>query len=180
MTNSNSNERIPLPLFTDVEHKNQTTEDRRHMKEERRPTSTTSTLNPQPSSDTIPPATYHLPPTRKRTPLWCIILVALCTLLTASGQYFLKKGAEHISDLSTVISAPFIIGCLLYGLGAILLIIALKYGELSVLYPVISLGFIWVTLISVFILHEHFTIINGAGIASVMIGVALIGKGGNS
>ena len=45
-------------------------------------------------------------------------------------------------------------GFALYGLSAALLVIALKYGELSILYPVIALTYVWVTALSVLIYNE--------------------------
>jgi multidrug transporter EmrE-like cation transporter len=54
---------------------------------------------------------------------------------------------------------------------------ALRYGELSVLYPLISLGFVWVTIISVIVFHEAMNPMKGIGIGSIMLGVAVLGWG---
>ena len=68
-------------------------------------------------------------------------------------------------------------------LGAVLFTIALRDGELSVLYPVISLTYVWVAILSVPILHENFNLYTwkGAskivGIMTIVSGVAVLGRG---
>ena len=119
-------------------------------------------------------------PVKKQTPPWTIALVATCTILTSFGQYFIKQGADRISSILSIINLPLFIGLSLYGVGAILLIIALKYGHLSVLYPVIALGFIWVALLGTFLLQETLHTPNWIGIGAIVIGVACIGIGGNN
>ena len=108
-----------------------------------------------------------------------IILILLSTFVTASAQFFLKKGADLLTlDIMKLITNySIIIGCVLYGIGAIILIYALKNGELNVLYPIYSTGFIWVILISYFFLDELITIWQIAGIIFIIGGVSYIGIG---
>ena len=49
---------------------------------------------------------------------------------------------------------PLLSGLVLYGLSTVLLVLALKDGELSLLYPVIALTYVWVTVLSLVILHD--------------------------
>ena len=58
------------------------------------------------------------------------------------------------------------------------LILALRRGELSVLYPVIALTFVWVTIASVIVFHEQMNAPKLAGIAIIIAGVAVLGRGG--
>ena len=121
------------------------------------------------------------PKLRRKTPLFAILLVVFCTFLTSSGQLLLKVGTQNLSFdlLALMTNFPLIMGCVLYGIGAIILIIALKYGDLSVLYPFIALSFVWVMLFSIYFLQEHVSAFNWFGIAAILIGVSLIGKGGS-
>ena len=84
------------------------------------------------------------------TKLSAIILVVIITLLTSAAQIFYKKGADILvfDFLSIITNYYLIIGLFLYFLGAVLLIIALRKGELSVLYPIIALSYVWVSLLS--------------------------------
>ena len=70
-----------------------------------------------------------------------------------------------------------IAGFVLYAIGAAMLIIALRGGELSVLYPFIALSFVWVALISRFFFHEPMNVFKLTGIGFIMLGIACIGKG---
>ena len=116
----------------------------------------------------------------KKTPMFAIALVIVCTFLTSFGQYFIKIGTKSISgNIYSLLSIPFIGGFLLYGVGAIILIIALKYGELSVLYPFIALSFIWVFFLSLFLLNENISFVHWLGLTSIILGVSFIGGGGN-
>ena len=115
-----------------------------------------------------------------KTPLFAIFLVILCTILTSFGQYFIKQGAVNISNLTSIVSIPLIIGFISYALGSLILVIALKHGELSILYPFVSLSFVWVVLIGVFLLGESIGVLHIVGILSIFVGVILTGAGGGS
>ena len=66
-----------------------------------------------------------------------IILVLLCTIFTVSGQIFWKFGSENLelSIRGTLLNLPLILGFALYAVAAVFLIIALRFGELSLVYP---------------------------------------------
>ncbi|MFH1589072.1 MAG: EamA family transporter [archaeon] len=114
----------------------------------------------------------------RKTPFFAILLVVICTFLTSSGQYFMKMGTDRISGtFLSIFNIPLISGLLLYVFGAVLLIIALKHGELSVVYPFISLSFIWVLFLSVFLLGETVLLINWLGMILIVMGVVFIGRG---
>jgi drug/metabolite transporter (DMT)-like permease len=70
-----------------------------------------------------------------------------------------------------------LIGLFFYGIGTVLFIPALKGGELSVLYPLISTTYIWVSLWSMRMLGEKMNSLKWIGVALIMGGVSLIGLG---
>lgn len=110
--------------------------------------------------------------------LWVIGLVLFCTLLTSFGQVFLKMGSKtFVLNLSLFTNYALIIGVLLYLFGAVIFIIALKHGELSVLYPFIALSFIWVSFLSTYFFGEVMNLYKWLGILVIIIGVSFIGKG---
>jgi len=103
----------------------------------------------------------------------------LCTFLTSFAQLFYKKGA---SELALSFSGIFLniwlyLGVGLYLIGAMLMILALRGGDLSALYPVIATSYIWVSFISAYLLHESIGLLKWLGIAAIMIGISLIGIG---
>ncbi len=124
----------------------------------------------------------HYKKHRNKTQFNSILLVIICTFLTSTGQLFYKLAFLHNNNsLILVLFSPLLyLGLLSYFIGALLLIIALRKGELSTLYPFIALGFVWVSLFSVFLLHENFNLLRGLGVLSIMIGLVFIGFGGGA
>ena len=110
------------------------------------------------------------------TKTWAIGLAALCALLGSSGQLLFKLGSSSVMlDFNSwVTNVKVIAGMLLYGLSAILFIFALKYGSLSVLYPVIATSYIWVAIFSNKVLGEQLSLPKWGGITLILFGIALI------
>ncbi len=90
------------------------------------------------------------------TQLWAIGLVVLATLIAAFGPIFMKKGSGKFKlNISALIrNYELILGIMFYGISTIFFIPALKGGELSVLYPFVSLSYVWVSLLSIKMLNE--------------------------
>jgi multidrug transporter EmrE-like cation transporter len=99
-----------------------------------------------------------------------LFLMILFTLLSSAGQTLLKVGA-----VNGYVHWGLFLGLACYGAGTFILLLALRHGELSVVYPLIGLGFVWVTLCSVIFLHEHLTITKAGGMALILAGVSLMG-----
>ena len=109
-----------------------------------------------------------------------ILIVITCTVLTSLGQLFLKKGTYNISFEDIIYNYWLFAGLIMYSLGAVLFILALKFGDLSLVYPIISLSFVWVALLSFFFLNESLSVSKLTGIPLILTGVCLIGVGGKN
>ena len=72
-----------------------------------------------------------------------------------------------------------IAGFAFYGLGALIMLIAYRYGSLSVLQPVLSINYILSLLLGNLILNEAVTVNKLIGILVIIAGVVLI-SGGDS
>lgn len=109
-----------------------------------------------------------------------IILIILCTLFTAVGVLLLKIGVKDFTlTYEGLLKAyPVAIGFLFYFIGFILMTLSFKYGEFSVLYPFISLSFVWVTILSAVFLKELITGLEIIGVTIIVLGVAAIGVAG--
>ena len=116
---------------------------------------------------------------KMKTHLWAIILVVVCTFFTSTAQIFYKFGARSLQfDLMSLITNYYlIIGLALYAIGAVILIIALKGGELSVLYPLIATSYIWVSILSVYFLNEFMNIFKWIGVLIIFLGVSFVSYG---
>lgn len=76
---------------------------------------------------------------------------------------------------------PFIAGCLLYVVGSILMILALRKGELSILYPIIATSYVWVSVLAPFFFPSE--AMNGwkwAGVLFILLSISLLGWGSSS
>lgn len=110
------------------------------------------------------------------TKLWAIALVILCTAFTSFAQILYKYGANRLPELIT--NVPLIAGLFLYGIGAVMLIVSFKGGDVSVLYPIIATSYIWVSLLSNYYFGEQLNIYKWIGIALIIAGISLISYAG--
>jgi drug/metabolite transporter (DMT)-like permease len=60
----------------------------------------------------------------------------------------------------------------------VLFVYALRHGELSILYPLIALSYVWVTITGVMAFHEMMSPLKVAGLVIIVAGVAVLGLGG--
>ncbi len=106
-------------------------------------------------------------------------MVIICTILTTIAQFSFKLGSASLglSVSSFIFNPHIIIGFISYGLAFALFTAALKFGELSLLYPIWSLSFVWITLVSLIFLNEPVGIQNWIGTMFVIAGISFIGFG---
>jgi multidrug transporter EmrE-like cation transporter len=133
------------------------------------------------SATTSPPHRDHERKSFRFSRRQSIALVFGCTIFGAAAQMLIKTGANaltHASVLEMITNVPLVAGYSLYGLSTILLVLALRDGELSILYPVISLTYVWVTMLSFAFFKESITVFKLAGISIIVSGVAVLGRNG--
>lgn len=111
-----------------------------------------------------------------------ILLVVIATLFTTIAQLLFKLGSSPIGMHIGLFPINLLVlsGFLSYGVAAFLFIQALKGKQLSVIYPLWSLSFVWIFIVSMFFLGEAVNMINWLGIVFIMIGLSLIGRGEKS
>jgi multidrug transporter EmrE-like cation transporter len=125
--------------------------------------------------------------------LGSFLLVFSCTVIGAVAQMLIKLGAGQMSvhlTLPQVLHDPTVVmrfgfrilansrlfvGYSLYGLNTVLMAYALKGRELSRLYPIIALTYVWVTILSVMLLSEHVNFFRILGITLIVGGVSVLG-----
>jgi undecaprenyl phosphate-alpha-L-ara4N flippase subunit ArnE len=97
-----------------------------------------------------------------------IFLMLFCAVCLCLGQLLWK--------LMTGYNLIYLLGGFtIYAIGALLMIFAYRYGELSILQPINSMSYVFSTILAVFVLHENVTLINFAGIIFIVSGVIVIG-----
>lgn len=99
-----------------------------------------------------------------------IIMMILSSLCACIGQLFWK--------LSVTYGLPAMMtGFCLYGLGALIMLMAYRYGKLSVLQPVLSLNYVLSIILGAMVLHENVTLFKCIGILFIIVGVIFIAGG---
>ncbi|WP_430866338.1 EamA family transporter [Clostridium neonatale] len=99
-----------------------------------------------------------------------ILLMILSSICVCIGQLLWKlSSTEGIIFL--------IIGFGFYGFGALIMIIAYKFGSLSILQPMLSLNYVLSIILAKSVLNESITLLKVVGILIIMLGVILIGGG---
>ncbi|PIN81960.1 hypothetical protein COV11_00445 [Candidatus Woesearchaeota archaeon CG10_big_fil_rev_8_21_14_0_10_30_7] len=113
------------------------------------------------------------------TELWAVGIVVFAGLIGAFGPIFLKLGSAKVNRQlrEQFKNHKLILGILIYCTAAAMFIPALKGGDLSVLYPLVSLSYVWVSILSILILKEKMNSTKWLGILLILIGVSLIGLG---
>lgn len=99
-----------------------------------------------------------------------IILMLFSSLFVCFGQLMWKmsfeKGIMWIG-----------VGFGLYGIGALIMIIAYKFGSLSVLQPMLSLNYVLSIALAAVVLKESITFKKILGVLIIITGVIIIGGG---
>ncbi|MHB1001265.1 MAG: EamA family transporter [Armatimonadota bacterium] len=120
-----------------------------------------------------------------------ILMIMLNVLLGSTGQLFLKYGMSRMGSISgshsvqsglmyslKAIFTPYVFsGLALYAVSALIWLRILKMVNLSFAYPMISLSYVLVVLLSALILKERVPLITIAGLVFICVGVSLIGAG---
>lgn len=101
-----------------------------------------------------------------------IPLMILCSICLALGQFIWKVMPGGWAGLLYLIG-----GFIVYGLGAVSMLLAYRYGELSVLQPMNSLSYVIALILGFSILNEPVTLLDILGVAAIIAGVILIGGG---
>lgn len=106
-----------------------------------------------------------------------ITLVA--ALLVACAQYLFKRNiGEFNVQTSHLIrllrNRNMVIGIGLYVISLLIYLVALHYGQLSFVYPTFASSFIFIALISKYLLKEEMNYRRIAGILFILIGIVMV------
>ena len=97
-----------------------------------------------------------------------IVLMLFCAVCLCLGQLIWK--------LMPGLNLLYLLGGFgIYAAGALSMIIAYRYGELSVLQPINSMSYVFSTVLAVLVLHENVLPKTIVGVVLVVSGVIVIG-----
>ncbi|SDS74314.1 EamA-like transporter family protein [Paenibacillaceae bacterium GAS479] len=107
------------------------------------------------------------------------VLLVGSIILGAFAQILLKLGTTKATSMEVIklISNFYILGGLfLYGLSAVLWIYCLSKVQLSFAYPMVSLGYVIVFVLSYWIFGESISMLRVVGLVTIVLGVLMIAK----
>ncbi|MBN1275006.1 hypothetical protein JXA12_01835 [Candidatus Woesearchaeota archaeon] len=114
----------------------------------------------------------------ERTHAWAILLMLLATLLNSAAQLLYKHAIDQqgLDIIALISQGTVILGLLSYATSGVCLLAALRGGQASVLYPVYTLSFIWISIGAHLLFGEAITTTAAAGMTGIIAGIILINQ----
>lgn len=108
-----------------------------------------------------------------------MLLIVLSSFIGSFGAVFLKSGAAHLGSgiVALIKNWRLAAGIFFFLLSSFFFVLGMRAGELTVLYPIVSLGYVWTLVWSRIFFGERITRAKFAGVALILIGVVLVGGG---
>ncbi|HTA69733.1 MAG TPA: EamA family transporter [Bryobacteraceae bacterium] len=110
------------------------------------------------------------------TPVSSIALVLVASVIGSAGAVFLKSGAMNLQPnvSSIVFNWRLALGIVTYMLSSVLFVKGMSNGELSVLFPMVSLGYICTLAWSRLFFQEVITRAKVMGIGLILLGIIFL------
>ena len=112
-----------------------------------------------------------------KTPLSSMLLVMVASVIGSVAVVFLKAGANRLRKPFGPAVFRLGGGILLFMISSVFYVWGLKQGSLTVLYPMVSLGYVWTLVWSRIFFGEPFNRYKVYGLTLILVGVFFIGLG---
>lgn len=97
-----------------------------------------------------------------------IALMLCCSVALCLGQFIWKSYDGLL---------PLVVGFVIYGMGALIMLVAYRFGRLSVLQPVNSVTYVFAVFIGALFFDEGITAWRLVGVALIVAGIVLLAGG---
>jgi drug/metabolite transporter (DMT)-like permease len=113
------------------------------------------------------------------TPVSSMALVLVGSLIGSVGAIFLKQGAHEISRdwRSLAFNWRLALGIGTYLVSSVLFVKGMSNGELSVLFPLVSIGYVCTLVWSKLFFDEVITKVKLAGVGLILVGIGFLSIG---
>jgi multidrug transporter EmrE-like cation transporter len=113
------------------------------------------------------------------TPVSSMVVVLIGAVIGSVGSVFLKSGAHAVTRdwKSIAFNWRLAVGIVTYLISSVLFVKGMSNGELSVLFPLVSLGYVCTLVWSRLFFHEPITRVKLAGVGLILIGITCLGLG---
>lgn len=99
-----------------------------------------------------------------------ILLMLISSICVCIGQLLWKISSDY-----GIIA--MLVGFFFYGVGALVMIVAYRFGKLSVLQPMLSMNYVLSIVLAAVVLKEDITILKCIGVLIIIVGVISIAGG---
>jgi drug/metabolite transporter (DMT)-like permease len=104
-----------------------------------------------------------------------MVLVLIASVFGSFGAVFLKLGSEKLkASLLNIFTWQAALGVGLFLLSSVFFVMGIKHGELSVLYPMVSLTYVWTLLWSRLFFKEQVTKQKFVALGMILTGIVFI------
>ena len=117
-----------------------------------------------------------------------VVLLLFALVLEAVGVVFLSQGLRQIGEMQQlnfgeitrivgrgITNSHILLGVLCETIFFVALLIMLKNWDVSLIWPLTSLGFVLTTLAAKYIRHENVSALRWSGVVLIMLGASLVG-----
>ena len=112
------------------------------------------------------------------TPISSMLWVLLASFIGSFGAVFLKLGSAKLhGGFWKIFNLQLAAGVVLFVGSSFFFVMGIRHGQLSVLYPMVSLGYIWTLLWARLLFKEAFTRQKFVGLGLILAGVFCVGMG---
>ena len=113
------------------------------------------------------------------TPLLkAMLLVFVASVIGSLGMAFLKMGSAHLSrSIWSFLNPKLMTGIALFLGSSVFYAWGIRFGQLSVLYPMVALGYVWGLLWAKLFFNEALTKQKFMGLGLILLGVCFVGLG---
>lgn len=131
--------------------------------------------------------TFHMKPIRGN-PMLVFGLIFLAVCINVTAQMLLKAGMQRIGHfdfylenvlpvgMKVVSSLPIFLGLCCYVASVVVWMMVLSRADVSLAYPLSSLGYVLATVVAAVMFKEHVTLMRVTGIGVIIMGVFLISQ----
>ncbi len=107
-----------------------------------------------------------------------MLLMGAASLVGSFGAVSLKMGAARTTRSPLSFLNPKLgMGVALYLLSSVFYVVGIRGGQLSILYPIVSLGYVWTMVWARLFFRESFTREKFVALGLILAGVVLVGLG---